>query len=312
LSTHQPRTGLANDPRILAGAAGGLVSALTALWAFHGLPLGAILFWLAPLPLCLAGLGFGLPSFLIAVAVAGVALLVDSISMLPVLIYLGAFGVPAMLLLVTALRGLAHGGGQLALGLPLALLGLWPAAVLLLTALSLASPESGLEQSLREAVSAGLAHMGVEEPEGLVTQVIRLQAAAMALWLAVVLVGNAGLAQWLLRRQGLALAPATRWSTARLPRWYPALPSLAALAWLLADPAHALVPLSLCLVLVVPMVLQGLAVLHTRLRPAKARAPLLVLIYVLLLVFSLPGAIILVALGLVDQFGRRNPPPANT
>ncbi|MFC7552832.1 hypothetical protein ACFQU7_12015 [Pseudoroseomonas wenyumeiae] len=111
MSTHQPRTGLTHDPRFLAGAAGGLVSALAALWAFHGLPLGAILFWLAPLPLCLAGLGFGLPSFLIAVVVAGVALLVDSISTLPALIYLGAFGVPAALLLATALRGLAHGGG---------------------------------------------------------------------------------------------------------------------------------------------------------------------------------------------------------
>jgi hypothetical protein len=295
LSTHQPRTGLANDP----------------LWAFHGLPLGALLFWLAPLPLCLAGLGFGLPSLVIAVAVAGVALLVDSISILPVLIYLGAFGLPALLLLATALRGLAQGGGHLALGLPLALLGLWPVLVLLLAAFSLAD-QGGLEQSLRETVTLGLTHMGVEEPEGLVTQIIRLQAAAMALWLAIVLAGNAGMAQWLLRRQGLALAPATRWSNARLPRWYPALPAIAALGWLLADPANALLPLSLGLVLAVPLILQGLAVLHTRLRPARTRAPILVLVYALLLVFSLPGAIILMVLGLVDQFGRRNPPPANT
>jgi hypothetical protein len=308
---------LANDPRILAGAAGGLVSALAALWAFHGLPLGAILFWLAPLPLCLAGLGFGLLSFLIALAVAGAALLLDSISLLPVAVYLGAFGVPATLLLVTALRGLAQtglvpGGGHLALGMPLALLGLWPAGVLLVAAMMLAGPTGGLEQWLRDAVTLGLTRMGVPEPEGMVTQIVRLQTAALAMWLAIVLVGNAAVSQWLLRRQGLALAPATRWSNARLPRWYPALPALAALGWLLADPADSLLPMSLGLVLAVPLILQGLAVMHTRLRPAKSRAPILVLVYVLLLVFSLPGAVILVALGLVDQFGRRNPPPANT
>lgn len=312
MSTAQPRNGLFHDPRLLAGAAGGLVSALAALWAFHGLPLGAILFWFAPLPLGLAGLGFGLPSFLIALVVAGAALLLDSISLVPAAVYLGAFGVPALLLLSTALRGLAGGGGHLALSLPLTLLGLWPAALLLLAAVLVTGPEGGLEQWLRSAVALGLNRVGVPESDGMVTQIVRLQAAVMAMWLAIVLVGNAAISQWLLRRQGLALAPATRWSTARLPRWYPALPALAALAWLLADPADALLPLSLGLVLSVPLILQGLAVMHTRLRPAKARAPILVLVYAMLLVFSLPGAVILVALGLVDQFGRASTPPTNT
>jgi uncharacterized protein YybS (DUF2232 family) len=309
LSTHQPRSGLANDPRILAGAAAGLVSALAALWAFRGMPLGTLFFWTTPLPLFLAGLGFGLPAFLIALAVAGVALMLGSPGAAPVAIYLGAYGVPAGLLLAAALRGMAQ-GGQVLLGLPMAMLGLWPACLLLLAALLLAGPDGGLEQWLRDAVTLGLTRMGVEEPEGLVAQVVRLQAAALALWLAIVLAANAAVAQRLLQRARLALVPSPRWSTARLPRWYPVLPALAALAWLLSESESALVPLSVCLVLAVPLLLQGLAVLHTRLRSAKARLPLLVLIYVLLLVFSLPGALILVALGLVDQFGRV--PPANT
>ena len=37
-------------------------------------------------------------------------------------------------------------------------------------------------------------------------------------------------------------------------------------------------------------------------------ACLLILLYVLILVFSLPGALVLVALGLLEQYGRRNPP----
>ena len=41
---------------------------------------------------------------------------------------------------------------------------------------------------------------------------------------------------------------------------------------------------------------------------ALGMLPVLILLYVLILVFSLPGAVILVALGLLEQYGRRNPP----
>jgi uncharacterized protein YybS (DUF2232 family) len=178
--------------------------------------------------------------------------------------------------------------------------------------LLLGGPDGGLEAALREAVALGLTRMGMEAPDALVEQIVRLKAVALALWLALALAANAAIAQGLLRRANLALAPATRWSTARLPRWYAALPVLAGLGWLLADAADDLLPLSLALTLAVPLLLQGLAVLHTRLPAAKWRSPALVLIYVLLLVFSLPGAIILVALGLVEQFGRATPPSANS
>ncbi|MDB5371309.1 MAG: hypothetical protein JWP20_2867 [Roseomonas sp.] len=309
VSTGKSWTGLAHDPRILAGAAAGLVSALAALWAFRGLPLGTVLFWFSPAPLFLAGLGFGLPAFLIALAVAGVTLLVSAQTIAPVAIYLGAYGIPAALLLATALRGAT---GHLALSMPLALLGLWPACLVLLAGLLLAGPEGGLEVALRDAVTLGLTRMGLDAPAELVEQIVRLKASALALWLALALAANAAFAQKVLRRNGLDPAPATRWSTARLPRWYPGLPALAGLVWLLADPVDDLLPLSVALTLAVPLLLQGLAALHTRLPRAKWRGPILVLIYVLLLVFSLPGAIILVALGLVEQFGRATPPSANS
>jgi hypothetical protein len=314
MSNGTSRTSLIHDPRILAGAAAGLVSALLALWAFRGLPLGTLLFWVAPLPLFLAGLGFGLPSFLIALAMAGLALLLSTSGLGPVGLYLASYGVPAALLLAAALRGHRPGDhqGHLLLGMPLALLGLWPACLVLLAALLLGGPDGGLEAALREAVALGLTRMGMEAPDALVEQIVRLKAVALALWLALALAANAAIAQGLLRRANLALAPATRWSTARLPRWYAALPVLAGLGWLLADAADDLLPLSLALTLAVPLLLQGLAVLHTRLPAAKWRSPALVLIYVLLLVFSLPGAIILVALGLVEQFGRATPPSANS
>jgi len=55
-------TGLFGNPGLLAGVAAGLVSAVLALWAMHGLPLGTGLFWLTSFPLFVAGLGFGAAS----------------------------------------------------------------------------------------------------------------------------------------------------------------------------------------------------------------------------------------------------------
>ncbi|MCV4940286.1 hypothetical protein OFC17_36475, partial [Escherichia coli] len=51
--------GFLSNPGVLAAGAAGCASAFCALWAFEGLPLGTGLLWLAPLPLFLAGLGFG-------------------------------------------------------------------------------------------------------------------------------------------------------------------------------------------------------------------------------------------------------------
>lgn len=314
MAAGQPRFGLTDDPRLLAGAAGGLVSALAALAAFRGVPGGMGLFWLAPMPLFLAGLGFGKASLAIAVAIASLALLLTTPGVVPLLFWLALYGGPALLLLGTGLRDAAPPAGpgmaRLSLGLPLALLGIWPALLLVLASL-LASNEGGLEALLRDAITTGLARMGAEVPEAVLRQIVRLQAAALALWVGLTLLANAAGAQGFLQRRGLALAADPAWRAARLPAWYPALPALAGLLWLLADPAAELLPLSLCLVLAVPLVLQGLAAMHSRLAGFSARLPLLILLYVLILVFSLPGALILVALGLLEQYGRRNNPPAN-
>ena len=48
-----------SNPRWLAATAGGLAAAVLSLWAMRGLPLGFAAFWLTPLPLFAAGLGFG-------------------------------------------------------------------------------------------------------------------------------------------------------------------------------------------------------------------------------------------------------------
>ena len=86
--------GLLGDPGLLAGAAAGFVSAILALWAMRGLPLGTGLFWLASFPLFAAGLGFGAAAAVVAglLATLLVALVQGGFAAMT---YLVLFGVPA-------------------------------------------------------------------------------------------------------------------------------------------------------------------------------------------------------------------------
>jgi hypothetical protein len=149
--------------------------------------------------------------------------------------------------------------------------------------------------------------MGLAAPEIAIAELVRVKAAAIGFWIAVALAANGALAQRLLARRGLALAPSPRWSDVRLPGWYPAVPALAAAIWLAAGEQDA-VPLSVMLVLLLPVFLQGVAAVHRRTRALRGRWMPLLLFYVLILVFSVPAALAVTALGLYEQWGRRAAP----
>lgn len=286
----QPRGGLLDDPRWLAAGAGGLVAACLALWAFRGLPLGPAGFWLAPLPLLAAGMGFGTASAFGAVCVAVLALWIAG-TKAGVWLFLLGFGLPCLLLV-------AASGRERRLGLPLALLGLVPAAGIAGAALWLADTEGGLEGTLTAIAQSSLRRLDLPAAAGLVASIVRVQAAAIGFWLALALVVNAWLAGRLLARAGVAAAPA--WSTARLPGWYAALPALALGAWLAADAGAEAVRLSLLLVLLVPLMLHGLAALHTRTRGLGERPLLLGAVYVMLVVLFLPASLAVAGYGAFD------------
>ena len=67
------------------------------------------------------------------------------------------------------------------------------------------------------------------------------------------------------------------------------------------------VQLSVLLVLMLPVFLQGLGALHIRSRPLRGRPVMLVLLYALLILFSVPTALLVTALGLLEHWGRRAP-----
>ncbi len=291
-----PQGSLATDPRWLAAGAGGLVSAVLALWAFRGLPLGPGLLWLSPLPLFLVGLGFGMPAMLAAVGVAAMGLVLVG-GVVPLTIHLVAFGIPALALVAFGLRSGMIGGG-----VPLALLGVYPALLIILAEVLL-SGSGGLEVVLTGIVRIGLDRMGLPPGDSLVADIVRIKAAAVGFWLAVALLVNGTGAQGFLSRRGLALAPRPAWAAVRLPRLYPVLPAVAAVVAGLDDFGGT--SLSLLIVLLLPLLFRGLAVVHSRTAGRNGRPFILGATYMALVLFSVPAAAFLIGLALFDHFSAR-------
>lgn len=290
--------GLFSQPWALAAGAAGLLSALFALFAMRGLPFGGLLMWLAPLPIMAAGAAFGGRVAWAAAALAASAVLIGS-SPLGLAMYVVLFGLPAALIAMTALPA---GGGRMTLSLPLALLGLWPTVLLLLVAMFVAD----LEGAMRSAVDLGVRRMGAELPDAVMEQVARLKAAAAGLWLALLLLGNGILAQRLVERRGLALAPLPPAEDLRLPDWYVPLPLVALVLWAVSD---GVLGLSALLLLLLPFFLLGVVGVHRRLRGRPGRGAFLTGFYLLMLLFLQLMAPLMVGVGLFDQFRRRPAPP---
>lgn len=297
------RRGLLDDPRWLAAAIGGIASAIAALWAMRGLPLGFAAFWLTSLPIFAAGLGFGSLAAFGALCVGAVMVLILA-SEWPALIYLLGFALPALLMVATGLRG-----GRLDAALPLALTGIWPALVIILVAMLLAGSPGGFDGALIGSVNQGLTRMGIADAGMPVEQLARIMAPAMAGWMVAALILCGIGAQSALARRGLAMAANPRWSEARLPIWYGFLPSGAALVWLSGLGGDSSLPFALFVVLLLPFFLLGLAAVHRRSAGRTARPFMLGVFYAGLVILSVPAAIAVTAFGIFEQWGRRNQPP---
>jgi len=301
--TMEIRRGLLDDPRWLAAAIGGIVSAIAALWAMRGLPLGFAAFWLTSLPIFAAGLGFGSGSAFGALCVGTVMVLVLA-SEWPALIYLLGFALPALLMVATGLRA-----GRLDASVPMALTGIWPALVILLVAVLLADTPGGFDGALIGSVKQGLTRMGIADAGMPVEQLARIMAPAMAGWMVAALIICGIGAQTTLTRRGMALAATPRWCETRLPIWYGFLPAGAALIWLSGMGGDSSLPFALFLVLWLPFFLLGLAAVHRRSAGRTARPFMLGVFYAGLVILSVPAAIAVTAFGFFEQWGRRHEPP---
>jgi len=295
--------GLLNDPRWLAIGAGGFLAAVAALWAMRGMPMGLATFWLAPFPLFAAGLSAG-PVAALGAPMLGAVLIWLLASDFAATVFLAAFGIPAAAMTVLAFRG-----GTLDVGRALTVVGLWPAAVILLAAFAAAGMPGGLEGVLRRITEQALARAGFAAPDIALTEIVRIKAAAIAFWFAVMLVANAASAQRVLARHGMAIAPTPLWGEVRLPRAYAAVPLVAGAGWMLAPAGADTVPLSVLLATLLPVFLCGLAAVHRLSRGKPGRMAMLIAFYVGLVLLSLPAMSAVTAFGFWDQWGRRGASP---
>jgi hypothetical protein len=219
---------------------------------------------------------------------------------LALVVFLGAFGVPATAMVVVGFRK-----GVIEPGRPLMLVGLWPAAMILIAAVAAASEPGGLEGFLRRITEQALSRAGFSAPDIAITEVVRIKAAAIAFWLAVMLTVNGTAAQGFLGKRGLALAPTPRWSEPVLPLAYLGVPVVAAGGWLIAPAGADTIPLSVLLATLLPVFFAGLAAVHRISRGKPGRMAMLIAFYLGLVLLSLPAMSAVTAFGFWDQWGRR-------
>jgi hypothetical protein len=285
------------NARMTASLAGGLISALLALAAVRGLPLGGVLFWLAPFPLYALAFAFGAAALLPAAGVGALVALVSG-GLPAAALWLLLFGLPAV-----AFSSLAMRGASLSLGLPFAFLALWPAAILTGAEIAMSGQPGGLSGALRSAVGEAVSRMGAPAELGtaeLVDAVVRLKPLAFAVWFAVVTTANASAAQGFVARRGLSAMPPVRWAEASLPLWYAPVAVVPALAAGLAPGDAGFLASSLAMMLAVPLVMQGLAVVHVITTGRSGRGLLLGGVYAGLLLFLVPAGLALAGLGLAE------------
>lgn len=294
---------LLDDPRWLAAAAGGILAGVAVLWAMRGMPLGMVSFWLTPFPLFAAGLAGGPVAALVA-PVIGALLIWLLANEYAALVFLGTFGIPAAAMTLVAFRG-----GVVDAGRALAVLGLWLAGAILLAAFAASGQPGGLEGVLRRVTEQALARAGFAAPDIALTGFVRIKAALVAFWFAVLLTANGTGAQGFLARRGMALAATPRWSEVRIPRAYAAVPLVAGAGWLIAPTGADTVPLSVLLASLLPVFLAGLAAVHRLSQGKPGRMAMLIAFYLGLVLLSLPAMSAVTALGFWDQWGRRGASP---
>ncbi|MCR6628790.1 MAG: DUF2232 domain-containing protein [Magnetospirillum sp.] len=285
--------------------AAGLLSALMFLSLAKGIALGALLSYLAPLPLMMAGLALGTKAAVAAAGVAAVAVAAGS-GWFAALPFAVAAAVPALLVSNRALlwRRAADGSAEwYPPGLVLAWLTAAGLGLMLCGTAFLLGSADGIEANVAQLLGRTLdlmaGHFPAQQREALVKLVAPLFLALMATSWLVMVVLNAVAAQGLLARLGHARRPSPAYRELRLPDWLGfALVAVVVLAVAVRGDV-GYVAGNAAGVLLVPFMFLGLAGIHRWARGRPNGGLLLAVAYGLLFLANGWAAVAVAGLGLV-------------
>jgi hypothetical protein len=290
---------------LVAGLASGLVFLLVAI----GSVVGALLFYLTPLPLVFVGLSIGLTQAVVASAVALVVVGVAAPGALP------AFGVvavlPTLLLVWLALRWRQRADGTVEWYPPgrlLAWLTVAAVGLLLVGAEFARSGGTGFEAAIKQFVEGFVGDMGLDLPVEARASVVDMLAAGLpsmmvALWLMTAVV-NGVLGQGAAIKTGRALRPTPVYGDIDLPDWVAMVLAVCALFGLMAEGDAGYIGRNAARALSWAYVLVGFAAVHQAARGRPNARVLLALFYVVFVALAGWAQVALAGLGLVRHWTR--------
>ena len=267
-------------------------------------PGGVIMASFTQAPLFIAGLSLGLPAALMATAVASVSVMTAG-GLLGGIVHALVNALPVLILLNRALlsRRAPDGGVE---WYPPGLLVAWLsglAAVTLGVLLTiLAMGQGGMAGSVHRQIDLILPMFGPNQ-ESLrpLFEIVApiLPAIIVAAWMLVTM-ANGAIAQAITTGMRRALRPALKIAETELPNWLPIALVIAAGVVLLGRGLIGTIAANATVILLVPFVVLGLAVVHLATRGVRARGFLLGGLYAVTAILTWP-LIVIIALGLIEQ-----------
>lgn len=316
---------------LVTGFIAGCVSAVLYLTVVTGSLFGLLLFYLAPLPIFIAGLGWGVVSAAVA---SGSGFAVTSITsgLQPGLLFFATLGIPVIVLTHFALlsRTIPDTDPPQSEWYPLGRLLIWigvMSCVLVGLAVLITGPgASGFQNTVREFLTelfetnqrlkSQLEAGGQRNVEQIVDLLVWIMPPASAvLWMLTTLL-NLWIASWAVEKSGRTRRPRDILRDIDLPRL--AGPGLAfALIVSFAGGLTGIIGASLTAVLIIAFVIQGLAVIHVVTEGHAFRPVLLVGTYLMLFLTSWIGVFLISGIGMAEtvfglrrRFANRGGPPA--
>ncbi|TAL02547.1 MAG: DUF2232 domain-containing protein [Rhodospirillaceae bacterium] len=300
-----------------AGALGGIL--LVAAWqgSVFGILLGLVF---SSVPLMMTVFGFGITFLPVAVAGGAVAVTVLTGSFaltafylvfdgLPVAI-LARIGLAAERLAVAAPAGTIPRLGGLAIGLPVVWLVIAAVALMGTGFVMFPAGPNGLEAGLIERLDQLVTESGVlrDVPDtaraALVKTMARVMPGAAAWNWSFRAIASAVVGQALLARDRFARWPTPAYRTLAVPGWYVGGFWVATIAALLAPGDIGLIVANAAVVMSLPLVLQGLAVVHCAAARFGFGRMALAAFYGVSLVVAGPALVLIVTLGVMEHFSQ--------